>query len=294
MKILVPLDFGDSSREALRQARALAHEVEGTLAVCHVLPGPAGVALAIPELSAAMIGESYANDGRVRAALVAHARAELGLELTEVYVDHGTTYAEIVRRAESVNADLIVIGSHGRTGLARAMLGSVAESVVRYAHCSVLVARAKPKARGVLVATDLSDPSLPAIAAGAEEARLRGVPLTVVTVLEYAFGIPFPALGMLGALPALPTAEMQEQGRRALQSTLEAALQRARAEGEAVVRLGSPASEIVTLADEIEAELVVVGTRGRTGLARLALGSVAERVLRAVDSSVMAVRLSSP
>lgn len=293
MKILVALDFGTASLEALRQARTLAHETGAVLAACHVLPSMADLSAFFPERSLVNAEDTALEDGEARKALAERARSELGLELTEIFIERGTAYAEIVRRAESWGADYIVMGSHGRTGLTRAILGSVAERVVQHAPCSVLIARPIAQPGTVLVATDLSDPSLPAITAGMAEARRRNARLRVVTVFEWAAPLMIPFTGVMGTLPALPGAEAQAQARETLRQMLTDAVSRAGAVAEARVLEGSPASEIVAHAEEIGAELVVVGTRGRTGLARLALGSVAERVIRGASCSVLAVRVSS-
>jgi nucleotide-binding universal stress UspA family protein len=290
VKILAALDFGDSSLEGLRQARALAHDLGASLSICHVLPAPSELARVFGDPDQAESAALTGEEEDAKRALVQHARERVGLELADVVVRRGVAYAEIVREAESSGASTIVLGSHGRTGLLRMVLGSVAEAVTRHAHCSVLVARPVEKPGVVVAATDLSDASLPAIAAGAAAAKRRGARLVVVSVLEWGSVIPSAAGGLIGVLPAIPPLEVQQQARDALKSTLEQAMARLGAAGEARVLEGSPSSEIVHFASEIGAELVVVGTRGRTGLARLALGSVAERVIRSTSVSVLAVR----
>jgi nucleotide-binding universal stress UspA family protein len=287
-KVLVAVDFGEPSLEALRQARALAHGLGGTLAACHVLPAAPDLSLIFPKKG--FIDEEDPGEvRRVREALEQHARSSFGLELGEVFVERGEPYAAIVRRAEAYGADFIVVGSHGRSGLARAVLGSVAERVVRYAHCSVMVARPARTSGVVVAATDLSDSSLPAVAAGAEAARRSGARLVVVSAFDWPDTM-LPVMGMIAAMPALPPSELRPQMRDLLRQTLEQAMARVGATGEARVLDGSAASAIVACADELGAELVVVGTHGRTGLLRLTLGSVAERVIRGAGCSVLAVR----
>jgi nucleotide-binding universal stress UspA family protein len=293
VKILVALDFGDSSLEALRQARALAHDLGGSLAACHVVPTAHDLTAIFPERALSAQVESAGEDARTREALVEHARSKAGLELTEVFVERGAAYAEIVRCADRWRADFVVIGSHGRAGLARAILGSVAERVARHAHCSVLVARPFEGNGVVLAATDLSDPSLPAIAAGAAAAKRAGARLVVVSVIEWPSFVSSSFVGVMGTLPALPPIELQMQLRDATRSTLERAMEQVGAVGEARVLEGSAASAIVSCAEELRSQLVVVGSHGRSGLARLALGSVAESVIRNASCSVLTVRLAS-
>lgn len=293
MKVLVAVDFGDSSLEALRQARALAHDLNASLAACHVLPALHDPTALLPGRDLTRPVDSSSEDASARKALVEHARTQLGLELGEIFIERGPAYAQIVRCAERLGADFIVIGSHGRAGFARALLGSVAERVVRHAHCSVLVARHATTTGVVLAATDLSEPSLPAITAAAAAAKRSGARLVVVTVLEQPSIASSSFFGLVGAVPALPPVELQKEMREATRSTLERALEQAGAVGEARVLVGSPASEITACAEELGAELVVVGTRGHTGLTRLALGSVAETVIRNVGCSALAVRLNA-
>ena len=290
MKILTALDFGDSSLEALRQARALAHSVGGSLAVCHVLPGTHDLSLLFPDQSLVADADVATEDKRVRDALREHARAKLGLELTEIFIERGAAYAALVRCAEGQDADFLVVGSHERSGLTRAVLGSVAERVVRHAHCSVLVARPPQETGLVLAATDLSDPSLPAIVAGAAAAKRSGAKLLVVSALDWNQGTVGAAGGLFGSLPVVPPADVQQQVREVLRSTLEQAMKRAGAVGEARVLDGAPADAIVACAAEAGAEVIVVGTHGRTGFMRVALGSVAEQVIRHAACSVLVVR----
>ncbi|HTQ04946.1 MAG TPA: universal stress protein [Polyangiaceae bacterium] len=292
MNVLAAVDFGDSSLEALRQGRALAHAAGGRLAVCHVLPAVPDASFLFPERPAENTAELTADEEAARRALVDHARTKLGLELTEVFVERGPAYAEIVRRAETWGAGTIVVGSHGRRGIARAVLGSVAERVVRHAHCSVLVARPVRKPGVVLAATDLSDASLPAVVEGAAAAKRLGARLVVVSSVEWAEPISISTGNLIGVASPAPTVELKREVADALKSTLEQALVRLGVEGEVRPLEGSPAAQIVDAADELDAELVVVGTHGRTGLRRLALGSVAERVVRSVHTSVLAVRVA--
>jgi len=129
------------------------------------------------------------------------ARVAPGLESApEVFIELGSDHEQIVRRADEWRADLIAVGSHGRTGLRRLLLGSVADQIVRAASCAVLVARAERQGV-ILAATDLTDPALPAIEAAAHEAKRRGRKLVVMHAMESAREGDA-ALGLMGALPA--------------------------------------------------------------------------------------------
>jgi nucleotide-binding universal stress UspA family protein len=144
-KILVATDFSEGSEEALGRAIVLGKQTGATLEIVHVLEfGDSG------DLPFGLI--NYAGDPGAVAATVdrelsvrADRASAAGLRSYTRMLE-GTAYQEIVREARETNADLIVIGTHGRRGLARLMLGSVAERVVRNAGCPVLTVPVAGKA----------------------------------------------------------------------------------------------------------------------------------------------------
>lgn len=209
------------------------------------------------------------------------------------FFERGEAYAEIVRRAEAWGADLIVVGSHGETSLSRVLLGSVAERVTRHAHCTVLCVRPKRGTGVVLAATNLSNPSLPAVGRGAEEARHRGARLVVAHAVDTLLASYLAsASAFFGSAVSLPSLEAQQQARANLLEVLRQAMARVGAEGEPLVVDGGAVSGIIRTADELQADLLVVGTHGRTGLPRILLGSVAEQLVRLASCSVLVARQS--
>ncbi len=184
----------------------------------------------------------------------------------------------------------MVIGGSGATGLKRVFLGSVAKRVVRNAHCSVLVARPTDEGKVVLAATDLSDPSLPAVMAAGRQAKTRGLPLVVMYDID-RWPLLASGMALLGPIPVAPSEELLADQEAALTRIVQTQLDRL----EVVAKLevtteGNPAAAIVRMADNQHAELLVLASRGRTGLERLALGSVADEVLRYAHCSVLVVR----
>lgn len=293
-RVLAAIDLSEGSTEALRQANAYAVRTKGTLAVIHVVPDLVGTHTLFPQETAPATFDAIElkrKVGELLAQRVVDVTSRKPDEV-EVFVDEGVDYAQIAKRAEDWKADVVVIGTHGHGGLER-VFGNVADKVVRYAHAKVLVARASKNAGPIVAATDLSDPSLPAIAAAAEEARRAGAPLHVVHAIDAVGGTYFSALAAaFGAPPVLPSAEVQEQARKALVTTLEKALERTGAKGEAVILEGSPTTEVVRYAEKVSARLLVLATHGRTGLRRVALGSVAEKVIRSAHCPVLVVRFA--
>jgi nucleotide-binding universal stress UspA family protein len=283
MRVLVATDLSKAADEALKQAAALAG-TSGALCAIHVLPSLQAVSMLFPQrhaqdaLDVVKITAQATEAVRERVRRVCEGDAEL-------YVAEGTDYAEIVRHAEAWKADTIVVGSHGHGGLSR-VLGGVAERVVRHAHCRVLVAR-KAAARGcVVAATDLSVPSLPAVVAAAEEAKRRGALLKVAHAVDFLHVESFYLLGI-----ATPSTYSPSDLRDPARQRLTDMMKKARIEAANEILDGPAAAAIVRYADEAGAELVVVGAHGRTGLTRLLLGSVAEKIVRSASCSVLVVRM---
>jgi nucleotide-binding universal stress UspA family protein len=200
----------------------------------------------------------------------------------DVRIEHGIPHVVIVEQAEALRTELIVVGA------APSSVGSKAERVVRYAHCPVLVARSSPASGIVLVATDLSDKALPAVAAGVDQAQRRRIPLALLHVVDLR---PFMAQPDFGAAVAIPlTDELRESLLASARDRLSKALRRFRGKGELLVEAGDPTSVIVEQAARLGASLLVLGTAGTTGLKRMVLGSVAEAVLRRASCSTLVVR----
>jgi universal stress protein A len=179
MRVLAATDLSDAADVALREGAALASTPESELAVVHVLPAPPFLKMWLPNLAedTAKIATRASATVRDRMRILVGGRVE-------IFVEDGVDYAAIIKRAEAWRADVVVVGSHGRSGLARAF-GGVAERVLRHAPCSVLVVRSCPARGWVLAATDLSEASLPAITAAAAEAQRRGAQLEVVQALGF-------------------------------------------------------------------------------------------------------------
>lgn len=196
----------------------------------------------------------------------------------------GSASAAIGRVASEVAAELIVVGAtrHGPVG--RQFLGTTAGRVIREAGAPVLVLRESPAApvRRVLLANDLSEPSTHAHHAGIETARLL-------------FGNPelqFRSLLVIQYDPWFSLPADQQPLRDAAEARLQRFLDEQRPHGvplSTAVRIGNPAEEIIKEAAEWKAELVVVGTHGRSGLPRLLLGSVAEAVLRDAPCNTLVI-----
>lgn len=145
--ILLPTDFSGCANHAMPYATAIAHATKARIICVHVVepvvPTVGYTGLAEP-LPIADVSEQLEHSAERELPKLAETEECAGLEIEDVIV-HGDPAAEIVRVADERQVDLIVISSHGRTGLGRIIFGSTAEAVVRHAHCPVLVVKPPPQ-----------------------------------------------------------------------------------------------------------------------------------------------------
>ena len=293
-KILVGADPGEHATEAIRQGDAWARAHGWRLLVCHVAPSPLGVHMLFPQRTEQELLAQPEVEQKLQQLLREHVAALTGRaeDDVETIVVTGTPDNELVREAEDRSVQLVVVGSHSHSGLKYVFLGDIAESVVRHAHCSVLVARPHAATKRILAATDFSSESSAAVAIAAEHARLTGARLTVACSIERQMRV-VREMTSFGATYGFVEHEYEELRQRA-QKRLADQLASVRADAETTVLEGKPAAAIVQAAVEIDAELVVVGASGASGLKRMLLGSVAERVVRATPCSVLVARAARP
>jgi nucleotide-binding universal stress UspA family protein len=143
-RILVPIDFSECSTKALRYAVPLARQHGAAIELIHVISSPAYAYSEYGLISPGPVGPDLAPGSKD--ALNKLAAAEIPREIpSTVEVRYGAPHFEITHFAKSEQADLIVISTHGYTGLKHVLLGSVAEHVVRYAPCPVLVVRVQER-----------------------------------------------------------------------------------------------------------------------------------------------------
>lgn len=290
--ILVATDFSEAADEAIRQAHLWATRCDHKLSALHVMAGAVPMHALFPQLNQQDANEVVALERDLAERLSERIRHCTGhnLDASRVHVDFGNPYAAIVKKAEQLGASLLVIGGSGTTGLRRMFLGSVAEKVVRNAHCSVLVARHVLEGSVVLAATDLSDLALPAVQSAASEAKARGLPLVVMHDIDRWPSL-VSGLALLGPVPIAPDAGTVAKQQAAMLRILQSQLERLDVPAQIEVTTeGNPAAAIVHVADNLHAELLVLASRGHSGLARLTLGSVAEQALRYAHCSVLVVR----
>lgn len=201
--------------------------------------------------------------------------------------------AGILEYATEHEADLIVMGTHGRTGVGRVLLGSVAEQVVRNADVPVLAVPETDRDAGdyerVLVPTDGSEHAAAALDHALSIARTYGGSVHVLFVVDFGAVATASELG--------PHPQLADALRLRGESTTDSLGERVRDAGLDVVtevREGMPSRDILEYADAHDIDLIAMGTHGRTGLDRVLLGSTTARVVRRADRPVLTVTPATP
>ncbi|HXW04527.1 MAG TPA: universal stress protein [Vicinamibacterales bacterium] len=293
--ILCPVDFSECSRHALSYALTLARWYESTITVFHTYtathPLPIVPYDGPPALEPLGLSETHREQLRQALQEFTAPLAGSGVQLS-IEIGEGLAVEQIAGRARTLSADLIVMGTHGRSGFERLFLGSVTERVLRKASCPVLtvpprVAGATPTFRRILCAVDFSDSSLRALqfaVALAEEADAR---LSVLHVLELLPEGDAPELGFLSLR------EYRERLEATARERLRAAVPdsaRQFADVDERVTIGKPYREILRTASEQGVELIVMGVRGRSGVDLMMFGSTTQHVVRQAVCPVLTVR----
>ena len=280
-RILCPIDFSDFSRGTAGQAAALARAFNAELQALFVFPlalqggsGAAGVDAVDPGVRSTVAQDLVHLFGPARMSGVP----------VEVSLRAGDPVAEILAAADDGPADLIVMGSHGRSGVKRWALGTVADHVLRDAPCPVVTcvpsgvgpAAVGTDGPGILCAVDLSDSSPATIEYALALAGALAVPLTVLHVV--------PAGGEVAC--GLAYAKRVADARERLQQMLP---EQTSVHVEMAIVTGTPYREILRIADDQHARLVVVGNRGRHTPGRTLFGSTADHVARGAACPVLTV-----
>ncbi len=286
-RVLVPVDGSNVSALAVEAAVELCRRFDADLHAVHVVDTnelPLGA-------EASMLDDlvSRAEDLVAQAETTAEAA---GVSVTTTVLRNGAiAHRGIVEYATDRDVDLVVMGSHGRRGLGRFVLGSVAEWTIRESPAPVLTIHDDSEFDAtfeeILVPTDGSDPADRAVDLAAALAAATGARLHAVNVVD---------LGVVWG--EADTGRVVEVLDDAGQQTVDEVTDRAADAGvdrvETAVLHGTPHHEIVDYAADHDTDLVVIGTHGRSGLERYLLGSVAERVVRLSGVPVLTVQGAAP
>lgn len=287
-RILCPVDFSEFSAKAYEYACSLASHYNARLSLMHVIEP---LAITYPYFTYPdTLDQIYSDMG-------ANAREHLAKLINEhpingvrpePMVKNGPVAYSILALGEAQAADLIVMGTHGRQGLEHAAMGSVTEKVMRTARCPVLAVR-KPahdfvhpekgqdpvRLKKILFCTDFSDDAQ------------RSLTYAFYLALEYQS-----ELTLLHVLEHLPESANLEKETASVMHQLQQPIPNTTGkfcDVKPVVRVGKPYEQIVQLAHEIKADLIVMGVRGRNALDLVLFGSTTQRVLQLGSCPVLVV-----
>ena len=276
-KILVPLDFGKASEEALRMAMHLANPFDSEILLLHVIPE---------------IKHFSAVRGQIRNQVIKKMKEvekdlhQKGLSSVSAIVRFGTPFERIIEYSEELNVNLITMGSGGVK--TNGPLGSVAEKVTTYASAPVLIVKrsSSPRVRNILCPVDFSEPSRRALKNAIFLSNAFQAHLTVLTVFE-------PLLSHYFGIHLTPGASKEKIIVRRQQQSLERFLRGFQFENiswNKLLRRGKPDEEILQTAKETRSDLLIMGSSGKTGFTRMVLGSITEKVLRALPCSALILK----
>jgi nucleotide-binding universal stress UspA family protein len=292
-RILCPIDFSAASRRALLHALGIAGQHESAITVLHVQSAFALAAQAEAGLYVNVMPS--AQDALVD--FVAKTADDTHHEISMVSTT-GDVVETIIDQAERESSDLIVMGTHGRSGVARVLLGSVTERVLREAPCPVMTipATATTAASGkeeligaILCPSDFSRSCSKALKLALSIREQTNARLILLHVLQW------PAFAG-GMLPLSVVAEINadaDDWRREALATLERGLAedpRSRRRHTAMVVPGRPPQTILRIAQEEHAGLIVMGVQSRGTIDRLLFGSTTREVIRAAQCPVLSIR----
>jgi nucleotide-binding universal stress UspA family protein len=288
--IVVGVDFSDGSEKAAKTGLELARHHGARLYLIHAGAIPEPVGEAADTTFSALVGamkETELREARERLEKLRERLSGQGAEVSQGIID-GPAHTALPKAAHELQADLLIAGSHGRTGIERFLMGSVAERLVRVAECPVLVVRNELPAQGatrILVPVDFSSASDKALAAlpalAAEQAEIE---------LFHVWDLPIGMAADYGGI------EQINQLRGRIEQSAKRRGQEALAKGRRLISgarfesaQGSPVDTIVNRLADGKHDLAVLGSHGRSGADRLFLGSVAEKVIRYAPCSVLVV-----
>lgn len=268
-RILAVTDGSEASRGATREAIRLAQRTDGNLFLMSVL-------MSNPEHEsmARQLIEKENQDAINYLETIKAEANEAGIS-AEFTVRHGVEiHQEIVDEAEKRQVDIIVMGRRGLTGLQRLMMGSNTAKVIGYAHCSVLVVPkdAKIKGKKILLSVDGSRYSDTAATAAMRIAKILKAEVRVISVVY--------------------SDHQEKRHHEAVENVkrVEAFMTKEGIKVSGQILSGKPGEAIIEEAKAREVDLIVVGSHGRTGLERLLMGSVSDRVIGYSDCAVLVVK----
>jgi nucleotide-binding universal stress UspA family protein len=296
--ILVSIDFSQMSIQAADTARRLASRFSATIHLAHVrhLNYAADLVVSAPPFVPFSFMTSEQNGERsVINELKAVAR-KCGLSSATCHVlAGGPPFDEICRLAQAIPADLIVMPTHGRTGLKHVFLGSTAERIVQHSSCPILVTRENAlqsnngslfSSKSILVPVDFSSCSREGVLYAISFAKEFGAKIILLHAmyLGYVYSSEGTAIYDIPGLQKAARKTAERKMRELVRSVNFGAVKFATAFTD-----GSPVNDICAFAKDHDVDLIITSTHGFTGFTHVLIGSIAEQVVRHAPCSVLVV-----
>lgn len=286
--ILIPTDGSSHAVRAAKHGFHLAQAFDTSVHIINVVNTPSGAGRFELENLNEQFVTPLENEGKNAIETITGV-ADAHDSITTAII-RGKPFEAILEYADDHGADVIAMGTHGRTGLNRYIAGSVTERVVRLSEVPVLTVRATERSQitgnyeEILIPTDGSELVSGAIDHGLAIAEQTGARIHAVNIVDIgdvafrpSFAPPMEIIDQLESKGETITGRIATEARnRGLDAVTE-------------VQEGMPASDILEYADENSIDLITMGTAGRTGLDRYLIGSTTERVIRHADMPVLAV-----
>jgi len=279
-KILVAIDGSESSMNALRESFKLATNEQSWITVVSVAPPYEG------DLAMTAIGniQKAIKEPCEKALLEAEKIAKAERALIKTACEEGEPYERIIDLAEAENCDLIVLGRKGMSRIERVLMGSVTARVIGHSQRDVLVVPEDTKIgwKSIFLSTDGSKYSEAATNKAIDFARSYGGEIKAVSVVDVTEEFMAQAPGAVESLV------------KKAKGFVEDVKKKAEAQGvktETFVREGEPYKVVTNLAKEYDSNVIVVGSHGRSGLRRLMMGSVAERIIGYAPCPVLVAKI---
>lgn len=284
-RLLLATESSEFSEGAIREAIRLAKRCGSKLTALSVIESNPEFGSVAPAVLEKMEKAVQQHLGDVQA------RAKKEGVACEIAVHEGEdSYKYIIDEAVARKSTMIIMGRRGRKGFRRLVMGSTTAWTIGHAPCSVMVV---PRAalvdfKSIVVATDGSKYSTAAASEAIGIAKRNNAKLTVLAVVPADIAMPTDI--DFAALQREKLADQEMQSAEKNAKAVKEAAQKAGVDVQAFVMSGKPADAIIEIAKDKSADLVVVGSHGRTGLDRLLMGSVAERVIVLATCAVLAVK----
>ncbi len=290
-RILVATDFSECSRVALDICISAAKCMKIKLYVLHTIEKLLHDYTYLLSMDTHLTMKQKLEEEAMNSINTMLPKELLETETAVPIIRFGKPFLEVIQVAKEKDVDIIAIGTHGRGGVDRVILGSVAERVVSKAHCPVMVVRSRKYIgfKRIIVPIDFSDCSRKALEYAAATARAHRSKLTILHVFEESFIEPY--------VRAANTEEEAQEIVRGIEKDNEVKyddflkkIDLSGVEYDRLLRMGIPSNEIVETAREQKAQLIVMGTHGRSGIKHMLVGSDAEEVVRNAPCDIVVVK----